>query len=65
MLTAGKRVVVKAVCCLLELLYAVRHLGGMPNSHIAPSKWVASMGALAVIVLAVRRFLRRDLAAVA
>jgi hypothetical protein len=41
-----------------------RHLGGMPHSHIAPSKWDTSMGTLAVIVLAVRRFLRHDLAAV-
>jgi len=41
-----------------------RHLGGMPHLHIAPSKWDTSMGTLAVIVLAVRRFLRHDLAAV-
>jgi hypothetical protein len=41
-----------------------RHLGGMPHSHIAPSKWDTSMGTLALNGLAVRRFLRHDLAAV-
>jgi hypothetical protein len=35
----------------------------MVHSHIAPSMWDTSMGTLAVLVLAVRRFLRHDLAA--